>query len=863
MRRLSARVLLALGLVCILVSVMCFTAYLGILPDPVAAARRGRADLCETVALNSSLYVSRGEVPRLEQVLTALAEHNDQIESIGVRRKDGRLIVEVGDHASQWKGVADNASSETHVHVPLYAGKAKWGTVEMRFCPLTRAGLVGMLSSPWVKFVALVGGVCAILFYIYLRRMLQHLDPSKTVPKRVRAALDTLAEGLMVLDQRGRIVLANSAFGELVGKEPEQIVGNYASGLKWQVDGGRRGKKEKLPWQLSMEQRVPSLGCVVGLVDRHEQTRTLIANCSPVFGHKADCRGVFVSFEDVTQLEETKQQLSKSKEEAELANRAKSDFLACMSHEIRTPMNAILGYTDVLRRGFDKSVEDRQEYLDTIHSSGEHLLALINDILDLSKIESGRMDLELDRCSPHKVISQVVSLLQAKADEKSIALKCEYDGPLPESILSDAVRLRQTIVNLAGNAIKFTDRGSVRIVARLLGKEMLQIDVIDTGIGISEDAQKRIFDPFAQADTSITRRFGGTGLGLAISKQLAEALGGELTVQSQVGRGSTFSVTISTGPLDGVRLVDAKTALAKSPQQAAESESIAQLSPARVLVADDGESNRKLIQLVLGRAGATVVGAENGLQAVELARRESFDVILMDMQMPVMDGYTATTTLRQAGYERPIIALTAHAMQGDEEKCLAAGCSGFMTKPINIDRLLGTMSELLADVNDAGNAAPLGADQQVDDIESAVDELTTLAGELAQSEESAIESAVLDEPAAEKPETSSDAAAALSPIVSSLPLDDAEFFEIVQEFVERLHERLAEMREASARGDHDEVAKLAHWLKGCGGTAGFDDFTAPARTLEELAHQGESDRILAAIDDLQQLADRIDISTPV
>jgi CheY-like chemotaxis protein/HPt (histidine-containing phosphotransfer) domain-containing protein len=392
-----------------------------------------------------------------------------------------------------------------------------------------------------------------------------------------------------------------------------------------------------------------------------------------------------------------------------------------------------------------------------------------------------------------------------------------------------------------GNAIKFTDRGGVRVVAKLEkgpaagGRKgasphpMLRIDVIDTGIGIAPESLEKIFNPFAQADTSITRRYGGTGLGLAISRQLAKAMGGDVTATSEPGRGSTFTIAVDPGPLEGVPLVDAETARAEAHQRGVSPEKTRELPPARVLVADDGESNRKLVRLVLTRAGCQVDEADNGRDAARMALVEPYDVILMDMQMPVMDGYAATSTLRESGYEGPIVALTAHAMQGDREKCYAAGCSAFLTKPVNLDRLLETLAEVLL---------PGEGDPPVEHQESRAarqDGPSPSPGPVA----------------AAQPEGDE------APIPCSLPLEDPDFREIVEEFAVRLDEKLRAMERALSAEDYDELAALAHWLKGSGGTAGFDAFTLPAKALEGLARQRQGGPIPGAIAELRRLAGRI------
>ncbi len=394
---------------------------------------------------------------------------------------------------------------------------------------------------------------------------------------------------------------------------------------------------------------------------------------------------------------------------AEEANRTKSEFLANMSHEIRTPMTAILGFTEVLQdyAAGENTSPELVKAVETIQRNGEHLLQIINDILDLSKIEAGKLRVERIPCHPGQIAAEVVSLMQVRADAKNLDLKLEYEGVIPETILTDPTRLRQILLNLVGNAVKFTESGKVRLRLRLHNEPeqnpALQFDVIDTGIGLTAEQAAQLFQPFMQADSSTTRRFGGSGLGLTISKRLAEMLGGTITVESSLGHGSTFQLTIATGPLKGVRMIeqsqmeDNRKNLAACSRE--NTDDLPTLS-AHILLAEDGPDNQKLISFMLKKAGAEVTIAENGQVAIERVQAVAeqgrpFDIILMDMQMPVLDGYQATAELRRLGYQGPIIALTAHAMPKDREKCLQAGCSDYAAKPIRRRKLLETIQRHL------------------------------------------------------------------------------------------------------------------------------------------------------------------------
>jgi Amt family ammonium transporter len=383
-----------------------------------------------------------------------------------------------------------------------------------------------------------------------------------------------------------------------------------------------------------------------------------------------------------------------------------------MSHEIRTPMTAILGYADLLAESVERPEE--REGVQIIKRNGNHLLGIINDILDLSKIEAGKLQIDQVVVSSLALFGEVVSLMRVRAEAKAVALKLEYHGLLPETIRTDPVRLRQIIVNLVGNAIKFTETGEVKLAVRLLDRDTpapkLQCEVIDTGIGLSPAQIARLFQPFQQADSSTTRNFGGTGLGLAISKRLAGALGGDITVASEPGRGSTFTVTVATGSLEGVSFLDRPTEAMARTAATSRSTAVPEVRlNCRILLAEDGPDNQRLISLVLRKAGAEVEVVDNGKKALELALatypgwgrrfgdvKKRFDVILMDMQMPVMDGYEAVRRLRAEGYKGAVLALTAHAMKDDMQKCLDAGCDDYLAKPIVREVFLATIARWAA-----------------------------------------------------------------------------------------------------------------------------------------------------------------------
>jgi PAS domain S-box-containing protein len=456
------------------------------------------------------------------------------------------------------------------------------------------------------------------------------------------AIVETALDAMIAIDRDGRDTAWNPQAELTFGWRSHEILGKPLAETIIPERFREPHRNGIARFLATRESHVINRRIEVGALHRHGHEFPVELAIAPI------CSGDSISFcafaRDITQRVQNADALRAAKEAAEFANRAKSAFLANMSHEIRTPLNAILGFTDNRVNDVDGDCEQRREHLQTVHDSGQHLLALIDDVLDLSKIESGGMDVEPVRCSPHEIISATVSMLRMRAEERGLDLKYFRKSETPEFICTDPDRLRQILMNLIGNAIKFTEVGGVQVVARLetRGAPQLVVEVIDTGIGIEANSLDGIFDPFVQADNSITRRFGGTGLGLSISRRLARLLDGDLRAESQGGRGSVFSLTIPTGPLDGVGRIQLSTAEATPSRSVVAEQPAATLPPCRILLVEDGVTNRKLITLILDRAGATTRCAENGQAGVEAASREPFDIILMDMQMPVMDGYRAT-----------------------------------------------------------------------------------------------------------------------------------------------------------------------------------------------------------------------------
>ncbi len=481
---------------------------------------------------------------------------------------------------------------------------------------------------------------------------------------------------------------------------------------------------------------------------------------------------------------------------------------------------------------------DRVNSLQVIRRNARHLMELINDVLDVCKIEAEKMTVEREPTDAAQVVVDVAAMLRPRAMAKGLSLLVHFVGAFPKLVRTDPLRLRQSLVNLIGNAVKFTEHGQVDVVVRADrrpgGATAVHVDVRDTGIGMTPEQVGRLFQPFSQADGSMSRKFGGTGLGLAISKRLAKLMGGDVTVASAPGRGSTFTVSVDGGPDDGRAWATGLSESLLQPVPSDDADEEVKLDGARVLLAEDGFDNQRLITLYLTMAGAEVTLAENGRVALDrlaaaaagAAGGRPFDVVLMDMQMPEMDGYSAAAEARRRGVALPIVALTAHAMSDDRARCLAAGCSDYLTKPIDRDLLLRTvLSHLPADAR-GRQAAPADAPQVAAPTPVTAGQPPVTVGQ----------PPVTAAPPAPAPRSAKVAAAMRG-------ATDA--------FVGRLPERVDQLLRLTADGDLAELRRALHQLKGVGAGFGFPRMTELAGRAEQaVSAQAAVERVRAEVDEL-------------
>ncbi|MBC7660810.1 MAG: response regulator [Chitinophagaceae bacterium] len=488
---------------------------------------------------------------------------------------------------------------------------------------------------------------------------------------------------VFMVDPRGIITTWNDGAKRILGYESREIVGRSISILS------NPSERQAELCIKDMQQAEIGKHYEVEREPMRADGRIFSArvSLSAIWDKASELKGFSIVVNDITDRKKAENDLKKAKEEAEAASLAKSAFLANMSHEIRTPLGVILGLSDLICSS-EVSPEEWEEYTVAIRRNGELLLKIINDILDISKVEAGRLELENIETDIEELVSDVHTLLQIKASEKSLHFTAKCLGDVPSGITMDALRLKQILFNIVGNALKFTHEGFVTLQAHADEEfKILTFEVKDSGPGLTEDQVERLFTPFTQADVSTTRKFGGTGLGLALSRRLANAMGGNLWIsETQPGHGTTFTLTLP--------LTINSEAKKRDPVTWDHTEHAVSLQGLKVLIVDDSPDNLMVVSRMLSKSGANVTTCDGGRNALLLAAEELFDVILMDLQMPELDGYKVTETLRQRGFTKPIFALTAHAFKEERARCLRSGFDGHLIKPVNKDQLVKVLTSM-------------------------------------------------------------------------------------------------------------------------------------------------------------------------
>ena len=610
-----------------------------------------------------------------------------------------------------------------------------------------------------------------------------------------RSLIESNIDALMTTDPSGIITDVNKQMEALTGCTRDELIGAPFKSYFTDPERAEAGIKLVLSEKKVTDYELTACA-------RDGKQTVVSYNATTFYDRSRTLQGVFAAARDVTERKRVEAELQQAKAAAESASQTKSDFLASISHEIRTPLNAIIGIADLLAK--TSLSPEQNKYVQIFRRAGDNLLHLINDILDLSKVEASQLELERTGFSLNDLLEKVTEMVAVRAHEKGLALVCEIAPKVPTDLVGDPTRLRQVLLNLLGNAIKFTESGEVALRVTSDADSSvpgaLRFTISDTGTGIPGEKLGAVFERFTQADSSTTRKFGGSGLGLTISKRLVELMGGRIWVESEVGKGSVFSFAVPFEIWAGVKRHAAVTA-GTGPEPP--------LPALHVLLVEDSPDNRTITIAYLQDTPYRVEIAENGAIACEKFIAGHYDLVLMDRQMPVMDGLTATRAIReweQANHRQPtpIIALTAAALKGDQEKCMAAGCTAYLMKPIKQEVLL---------------------------------------------------QAIKDRSIAEPPSSKEESSRKDTILVRANP----KFVDLIPVFLQNCRQNAIAMLDALDRSDFETVEFLGHGMRGAGGSYGFQAITDIGNALEQAAKSADTEASRTWVRELSRYLDRVEI----